>query len=444
MLVGVVIAAATILSACSAQPASSSSAGHVTSAEKYGTKSHPITLTFWDWGGASSDAPAVAAYEKLHPYVKVKVTEFTSTQDLYTKLATVFKAGTGAPDVTALELAMLPTFAAGGNLVPLAQYGGTNADMNSASSKAANFDNQLYAIPTDSAPTVMYYRADLFTKYGLSVPTTWAQYLTDARSLKKQDPSAYMTFADPSDSSVAQGLIWQAGGEPFKLSGTKDLTINLSDAGTTKYADLWSTMLKGQLVKSDPAFTADWYNEMGDGTYATWLTGAWGAAILQSSVEKSAGDWRVATLPSWSAGSPSAGLIGGSGTAVTASSPNKAAAAAWTQFFGTDWPEISGKGGGSGGSPFPATLKVENDPSFADKPSAVLGGQKDIPVYKTASSQVLSGWQYLPYNLYANSIFKDTVGQQFASGGDVNAGLKAWQKALAAYGTSQGFTVKAG
>jgi multiple sugar transport system substrate-binding protein len=89
-------------------------------------------------------------------------------------------------------------------------------------------------------------------------------------------------------------------------------------------------------------------------------------------------------------------------------------------------------------------LKVENDPSFADKPSAVLGGQKDIPVYKTASSQVLSGWQYLPYNLYANSIFKDTVGQQFASGGDVNAGLKAWQKALAAYGTSQGFTVKAG
>ena len=47
----------------------------------------------------------------------------------------------------------------------------------------------------------------------------------------------------------------------------------------------------------------------------------------------------------------------------------------------------------------------------------------------------------VPFQVYANSIFSDTVGQQYASKGDLNEGLSTWQDQLVEYGNSQGFTV---
>ena len=48
---------------------------------------------------------------------------------------------------------------------------------------------------------------------------------------------------------------------------------------------------------------------------------------------------------------------------------------------------------------------------------------------------------YLPFQVYANSIFGDTVGQSYADKSDLNAGLTGWQKAIVEYGNEQGFTV---
>ena len=58
-----------------------------------------------------------------------------------------------------------------------------------------------------------------------------------------------------------------------------------------------------------------------------------------------------------------------------------------------------------------------------------------------ASKDVSSGWSYLPYQVYANSIFGDTVGQSYANKADLNEGLAAWQSQLVEYGNEQGFTV---
>ena len=58
-----------------------------------------------------------------------------------------------------------------------------------------------------------------------------------------------------------------------------------------------------------------------------------------------------------------------------------------------------------------------------------------------ASSEVREGWSYLPFQVYANSIFSDTVGQAYANKSDLNAGLSTWQDQLVQYGNDQGFTV---
>jgi multiple sugar transport system substrate-binding protein len=50
----------------------------------------------------------------------------------------------------------------------------------------------------------------------------------------------------------------------------------------------------------------------------------------------------------------------------------------------------------------------------------------------------------LPFQVYANSVFPDTVGASYVSKSDLNVGLKAWQEQLINYGNSQGFTVNVG
>jgi multiple sugar transport system substrate-binding protein len=55
---------------------------------------------------------------------------------------------------------------------------------------------------------------------------------------------------------------------------------------------------------------------------------------------------------------------------------------------------------------------------------------------------VPTDWKYLPYQVYANSIFNDTVGKAYVSSTKLTAGLKSWQDASVKYGTEQGFTVE--
>ncbi|KEP73573.1 hypothetical protein HR12_05845 [Microbacterium sp. SUBG005] len=58
-----------------------------------------------------------------------------------------------------------------------------------------------------------------------------------------------------------------------------------------------------------------------------------------------------------------------------------------------------------------------------------------------ASSDVVKGWSYLPFQVYANSIYSDTVGQAYANKTDLNEGLTTWQDQLVQYGNDQGFSV---
>lgn len=432
-LAGAVTAAAIALSGCST--GGGAQTGN-TDADKYGTAANPITLKFWTWGGTKPQA-MIDAYEKAHPHIKLDVTLFGGTAALYTKLATVLKAGTGVPDATGLELATIPTFSAGGKLVDLSQYDVNPKTYDAAAVASATIDGKVYAAPTDTGPMVMYYNTTDFDKLGLTPPTTWAEYQEDAVKMKAAGIS--MAPIDPGDSSLSLGLIWQAGGRPFDLSGTKDLNINLADEGTAKFSDYWTGMIQDKLVNLTAFWSNDWFHDLADGHYATWITGAWGGQVLASSIPQAAGTWKAAPIPQWTAGAKDNGQIGGSGTAVTSASKHPAAAAAFANWFGSDWRLIDVADAAN--QPFPAAQAILTNPQFLDASSKMLGGQKPDPLYVEASSMVSKGWQFLPYNLYANSIYPDTVGKALTDSGDYAAGLKAWQEKLSDYGTAQGFKV---
>lgn len=419
------------LVACSAGGGSTGgSASDVDAALKKGG-----TITYWSW--TPSAEAQVAAFEKEYPKVKVKLVNAGTNTTEYTKLQNAIKAGSGAPDVAQVEYYAIPQFALGKALVDLKAYGfdKLKSDYSTGPWNSVNIDGGLYGLPQDSGPMALFYNKNVFDQYGLTVPKTWDEYVADAKKLHAADPTKYIT-SDSGDSGFTTSMIWQAGGRPFTAEGTK-VSINLQDEGTKKWTSTWNQLVEGKLLSTIPGWSDDWYKALGNGTIATLVTGAWMPGVLESSVKDGSGAWRVAPMPTYD-GTAANAENGGGGQVVLKQSKNPALAAGFLKWLNNSKSstKVFLESGG-----FPSTTADLNSSDFLATAPEYFGGQKINEVLVDGAKNVSSGFQYLPFQVYANSIYADSVGQAYAANSDLNAGLQAWQKSLVEYGNQQGFTV---
>ncbi|WP_278235848.1 sugar ABC transporter substrate-binding protein [Isoptericola sp. AK164] len=393
-------------------------------------------LTYWTWTPSGEDQ--AAAFMEQYPNVTVEVVNAGTATDEYTKLQNAIAAGSGAPDVAQIEYYALQQFAISDSLVDLNTLGlGSLEDQYTASTWAqVSVEGGLYGLPQDSGPLVLMYNQDLFDEHGIEVPTTWDEYVAAAETLHEADPSTYITN-DAGDPGFVQPLIWQAGGHPYTVDGTT-VSIDLQDEGSQRWADMWNQMLEPGLLADIPTWSDDWWKALGNDTLATIVTGAWMPGILEGSVPEGAGKWRVAPIPSYD-GDPTTAENGGSSQAVIKQSENPELAAAFVRWLNSSEESVDVflESGG-----FPSTTAHLNDPEFLEAAPEYFGGQKINEVLVEASENVSTDWQYLPFQVYANSVFPDTVGQAYTQKSDLNEGLVAWQDNLVSYGSSQGFTVE--
>jgi len=422
------------LAACSSDPGNgggSGSADDLDAALEAGGE-----LTYWSW--TPSAEAQVAAFEKAYPDVDVNLVNAGTNTEEYTKLQNAITAGSGAPDVVQIEYYAFPQFALSDSLVDLTQYGfgDLESDYSASTWGSVAIDDAIYGLPQDSGPMALYYNATVFEENGIEVPTTWDEYIAAAEKLHAADPSKYIT-ADNGDAGFVTSMIWQAGGHPFTVSGT-DVSIDFTDEGSKLFADTWSQLIEDDLLAKTPAWSDEWFRGLGDGTIASLISGAWMPGNFESSVPEGAGDWRVAPLPTYD-GTPVTAENGGGGQAVTSQSKNPALAAAFLRWLNNDEESIAifAESGG-----FPSTTAELTSEDFVNQESEYFGGQKINEVLTAASTEVREGWSYLPYTVYANSIFGDTVGQSYANGTGLASGLATWEERLKTYGADQGFTVK--
>lgn len=424
------IAAATLAACSGGSSSGGGNASDIDQALKQGG-----TITYWSW--TPSAEAQVAAFEKQYPKVKVKLVNAGTNTTEYTKLQNAIKAGSGAPDVAQVEYYAIPQFALSDSLVDLKQYGFDKLkdDYTPGPWDSVNVGGKLVGLPQDSGPMAMFYNKTLFDKYGIEVPKTWDEYVAAAQKLHAADPNAYIT-SDSGDSGFTTSMIWQAGGHPFSVDGTK-VTIDLQDEGTKKWTATWDKLVEGKLLSTVPGWSDDWFKALGNGSIATLVTGAWMPGVLESSVKDGAGQWRVAPIPTYD-GTPANAENGGGGQVVLKQSKNQALAAGFLKWLNNDEDSIKVflKSGG-----FPSTTKDLNSSDFLATAPDYFGGQKINEVLVDGAKNVKTGWQYLPFQVYANSIYGDTVGQSYTSNSSLNPGLQAWQKALVEYGNQQGFTV---
>ena len=376
-------------------------------------------------------------FEAKYPNVDVELANVGTGNDQYTALQNAIAAGSGVPDVAQVEYYALPQFAIANSLADLDQYGAGSLDgtFTPGPWTSVKAGEGIYGLPMDSGPMALFYNEEVFKEVGVDVPTTWDEYLEAARAIHEADADAYIAN-DTGDAGFTTSMIWQAGGKPYTVDGT-NVTINFTDEGSTTFASTWQKLIDEDLLAPIGSWSDEWYQGLGNGTIATLTIGAWMPANLESGVPSGEGKWRVAQMPQWQAGATATSENGGSSLAVPAASANQELAYAFIDYATAGDGVATRVDGGA----FPATTAELASEEFVTKEFPYFGGQKVNEVLAASAASVVPGWQYLPFQVYSNSIFNDTVGQAYVGKTTLTDGLADWQEQSTAYGNDQGFTV---
>ena len=435
----VLSAAACSSSSSSAPPASGTTAAAPTAAgsSSAAASGQTVKLTFWTW--VPNVDKVVALWNQAHPDIQVQVQVQAGGDALLTKLLTAAKAG-NPPDIAQVEYQVLPTLVSNNYLADISKYDGNlKSDFPAGNWNQVTLgSNSLYGLPQDAAPMALYYRADLFTKYGLTVPTTWAQFAADAAKLHSEAPGVFLGSFSSVDPGEFAGLTQQAGAQWWSASGST-WTVGIDDAASQKVASYWQGLIAGGGVDNQPQWTAAWNKGMNDGKYIAWVSDIWAPGDFPTAAPSGAGKWMVTELPQWTAGAHVVGNWGGSSTAVLAASKNQQAAAQFIAWLNTD-PAATAALVTNGGI-YPADSAAEaaltTAPTyFSNQPNFWALGKQ----YASEAANVTWG----PDVNVAYSEFTTAFGSAATSKGSFLTPLTAVQSAVVNDMKKSGFTVAAG
>ena len=439
LLAGLAAATLTLgLAACGGDDETAGAAtGSVSEADVQAALQKGGELTVWAWEPTLKQV--VEKFSAAYPKVKINLANVGTGNDQYTALQNAVKAGSGIPDVAQIEYFALPQFALQKSLSDLNAFSAESLKDKYTPGpwSSVHSGKGIYGLPMDSGPMALFYNKELFDKHGIAVPTTWNEYLEAARKLHKADPKVYIG-ADTGDAGFTTSLIWQAGGKPYQVDGT-NVTIDFSDPGAAAFTTVWQQLLDEKLLAPIKSWSDQWYQGIGGGTIATLATGAWMPANFVTGAPGASGQWRVADLPQWTAGGTASAENGGSSLALMDKGPAEKALAYGFLKYATDGDGVQIR---VDGGAFPATTKQLQSTEFLNTEFKYFGGQKANEIFAKSAQNVVTGWTYLPFQVYSNSVFNDTAGKAYVSSTTLADGLKAWQDQSAKYGNEQGFTVK--
>jgi multiple sugar transport system substrate-binding protein len=164
----------------------------------------PVTLVFKHARilGPTDPIPTLLReFEAAHPGVRVKSESLPWTSDEQHQFYAINLEG-GSPgfDIMMLDVIWVAEFARAGWLLDLSPFLAPDetAPYFPSAVAAATFDGRVWALPWNMNVGMLYYRADLLARHGLSPPETWAELVGQVRRIKaaERDPGL-------------EGYLWQ-------------------------------------------------------------------------------------------------------------------------------------------------------------------------------------------------------------------------------------------
>ncbi|MDN0196243.1 sugar ABC transporter substrate-binding protein [Streptomyces sp. S.PNR 29] len=367
--------------------------------------SGPVNMEFWGWAGYEK---IVDQWNASHPDIKVTFKKIPSgPKGGYTQISNALTAGKG-PCLAQIEYQTIPSMLVKNSVMDITQYASDSMDKYVPSAvSASSVGGKIYGVPVDVGPMVLFYRKDLFAKYGISKPpATWAEYKADAEKVTAADPGVkFGTMLGDANGMAAFTL--QTGKSWYSTKGDS-WTVSIDNPGTRKVASYWQDLKdKGLVAKTGNAWDPQFNKASEAGKVLTFVNAAWAAGGLKSDLKDLAGKWRVAPMPTWKAGDGKSASSGGSATSVMTGCKTPREAVQFADFLSSD-PQAVKTGIESG--LYPASKAGQEDPSLTGG-DPYFGGQKVGDVYKASAAQVPSTWTNGPTFQQVESDFTGAIGK---------------------------------
>ncbi|CCK25996.1 putative secreted protein [Streptomyces davaonensis JCM 4913] len=368
-------------------------------------QSGPVKMEFWGWAGYEK---IVDQWNAAHPDIKITFRKIPSgPKGGYTQISNALTAGDG-PCLAQIEYQNIPSMLVKNTLMDITEYASDGMDKYVPSAGAfSSVGGKVYGVPVDVGPMVLFYRKDLFAKYGISKPSaTWADYKADAEKVKAADPTVkFGTVLGGGDALASFTL--QTGQSWYSTKGDS-WTVSIDNPGTRKVAAYWQDLKdQGLTAKHGSAWDPQFNKASENGKVLTFVAPAWAAGGIKSDLKGQAGKWRVAPMPTWEAGDGTSASGGGSATSVMTGCKTPREAVQFADFLSSD-PQAVKTGVETG--LYPASKAGQDDPLLAGG-DPFFGGQKVGDVYKASASGVPSTWTNGPTFQQVETDFTAAIGK---------------------------------
>ena len=286
------------------------------------------TLTIWCWT-PTDDAlkSADAGFERSHPDISLNYVQIKPA-DVYQKLQLSAAAGSGFPDVSCIEDSHLAQFTKLGILSDITKQSAPyRKEIQAYKWTQQTINGHVYAFPWDGGPMALFYRRSVFKKAHINPATihTWNDFYKAGLKLKALGIPIWLQSKAQNDARFFEDLLWQRGLGYVDGKGNVVLDKNKGVLSTLEFmGKMWNAGMLGDVAE----WTDPWYKAINDGQVATLPMAVWMGTFLKSWLApKTAGDWGVVPLHSWTAKGAHTANDGGSSLAIMKTSD--AATAAW-------------------------------------------------------------------------------------------------------------------
>ncbi|MCY4538041.1 MAG: extracellular solute-binding protein [Chloroflexi bacterium] len=289
-----------------------------------------VTLTMWTHDGLYVQFFNARAEEWQERYPDIDFTfEFEVVPGVFDRVLGNLAAGEQIPDLLGIEQGSFPRFMQGGiiesKFLDLTDLLADDYDLIVEGRHTPyTYQGRVYGVDSSLCGVVYYYQPSIFEERGLSVPTTWDEYIETGSALAEEGIAmSYIT----DHGGMFMMYLLQRGGAIFDEHGEFVLpqeenrqiaieVLNLMreglDSGAMRYipsAEVWGPAVinayrEGRLAGG---IMPDWYSDY----------------ILKPQAEDMAGQWRITRMPTWDEGTSHKTTVwGGTGFAVAKESEN--------------------------------------------------------------------------------------------------------------------------
>lgn len=301
-----------VLSACVAPAAPAATTDSAPAAAEAAACEGP--LKFWTFEYAPEVAELlnqyVADWNASHD-VQFEYQSFPWAQYTGEILTTGIATGE-APDVFFISPGDWRRYAASGLALPLNDYfpDYLRDDLLPAALNAVTLDGNIYSVPFEMEPVVLWYNKAMFEEAGLQPPTSWDELKSTAEALTTPERFGILIPTNPDyyQNFVWYPFLWMAGGEVVNEDFT---AAAINSEGGAQAVQLW-----GDLVTSGVAATTSTGNDPVDERFPTeraamFVSGYWVYGWIQTNYPDFLDNLGVALIPPPNAGDANATVYGG-------------------------------------------------------------------------------------------------------------------------------------